>query len=74
MRRRRAALQLRHVVAVLRQELRHGRATPELAERASNIVEHTAVAIEPEPDAAFLELLGYVRAEIAEIRLGRTGN
>ena len=74
MHRRRAALQLRHVLAVIRQELSHGRATPELAERASEIVEQTAIAIEPEPDAALLEFVGYMRAEIAEIRQGRTGN
>jgi hypothetical protein len=74
MQRRRATLQLRHVLAVIRQELKHGRATPELADRASEIVEQTAVAIEPEPDGALLELLGYIREEITDIRAGRKGN
>jgi hypothetical protein len=50
------------------------RATPELADRASEIVEHTAIAIEPEPDYALLEFLDFIRAEIADIRGGRTGN
>ena len=72
MQRRRAALQLRHVLAVIRQELGHGRATPDLAQRASEIVDQTAVAIDPDP--AFVELVGYIKAEIAEIRHGRTGN
>jgi hypothetical protein len=67
-------MQLRHVLAVIRQELSHDRATPELAERASEILEHTALAIEPEPDDALLELVGYIRGEITEIREGRTGN
>lgn len=74
MQRQRATLQLRHVLAVIRQELKHGRATPELADRASEIVEQTAVAIEPEPDGALLELLGYIREEITDIRAGRKGN
>jgi hypothetical protein len=74
MHRLRAVQQLRHVLAVIRHEQNHDRATPELGERASDIVEHTAVAIEPEPDEALLELLDYIRAEIADIRQGRTGN
>lgn len=67
-------MQLRQVLAVIRQELNHDRATPLLAERASEIVEQTALAIEPEPDDALLELIGYIRGEITEIREGRSGN
>ncbi|HET6820086.1 MAG TPA: hypothetical protein VFH98_05970 [Candidatus Limnocylindria bacterium] len=74
MQRRRAVMQLRQVLAVIRQELNHDRATPLLAERASEIVEQTALAIEPEPDDALLELIGYIRGEITEIREGRSGN
>jgi hypothetical protein len=74
MQRRRAALQLRHVLAVIRQELHRGRATPELADRAADIVEQTAIEVEPEPDDALLELLDYVRAEITDIRHGRKGD
>ena len=65
---RRASLQLRHVLAVMRHELRHGRMTPELADRASDVVEETAIAIEPEPDAALRELLDSARAEIEKSR------
>lgn len=73
MRRRRATIQLRHVLAVLRQELKHGRGTPELARRAEEVVERTAIDIQPEPDESLLELLNYVRREIAEMKNGRTG-
>jgi hypothetical protein len=55
-------------VAVLRHERRFGRPTSELADRAEQIVETTAIAIEPEPDEAFAELLAHVRREIASIR------
>lgn len=71
--RRRATIQLRHVLAVLRQELKFGRGTPELAKRAEEIVERTAIDIEPQADEALQELLDYVRREIAEVKNGRTG-
>jgi hypothetical protein len=61
------------VLAVLRQELKHGRGTPELARRAEEVVERTAIDIQPEPDESLLELLNYVRREIAEMKNGRTG-
>ena len=68
MHRRRAVWQLRQVLAVLRNEARFGRETKALADRAEEVVEHTAVAIEPEPDEPLLELLRYARREIAEFR------
>jgi hypothetical protein len=66
--RRRATLQLRHVLDVLRHERRAGSETVELADRAAQVVEYTAVGIEPEPDEALLELLEYARHEVAELR------
>ena len=42
--------------------------TAELADRAQTVVEATAVAIEPEPDETFTELLDYTRREIGELR------
>ena len=61
------AVQLRLVRAILRAERRHGTATPQLAERASAIVEQTALAIEPDVDPELTELLARVRAEVAEL-------
>ena len=66
--RRRAVVQLRHVLAVLRHERRAGTETPLLADRAEQVVEHTAVGIDPEPDEALLELIAFTRREIAELR------
>ena len=74
MHRWRAFLELRKVLAAIRQEQKRGQATPEFGERASQIVEKVALAIEPEPDDALLELIDYVRAEIGDIRAGRSGN
>ena len=68
MHRRRAVLQLRHVLAVLRHERSSGTETAALADRAAKVVEHTAVAIEPEPDEALLELIAFARGEIADLR------
>ena len=68
MQRRRAAQQLRHVLAVLRHERGRGRMTPELADRAEDVVESTAISIEPEPDDSFREMLDYARREIRELR------
>ena len=68
--RRRAALEFRQVLAVIRHERKPGRATPELAQRAAAIVDKTAIAIEPEADEPFLELLDFIRRELDEIRSG----
>ena len=68
MQRRRAAQQLRHVLAVLRHERERGRMTLELADRAEAVVESTVIAIEPEPDEAFQEMVAYTRQEIAALR------
>jgi hypothetical protein len=62
-----AALQLRLVRAILRAERQRGTDTPEMAERASAIVEQTAIAIEPSADSELIALLASVRAEIAEL-------
>ena len=69
----RAGAQLRHDLEVLRQELKYGRGSPELADRAEEIVEATALDIEPEPDEALQELIEYARREIDEVKGGRTG-
>jgi predicted HTH domain antitoxin len=42
--------------------------TPELADRAEDVVESTAISIEPEPDDSFREMLDYARREIRELR------
>jgi hypothetical protein len=56
------------VLAVIRHELRHGRMTAELADRASQVVEETAIAVEPEADSALRDLLDSARAEIESSR------
>jgi hypothetical protein len=56
---------------VLRHEHRLGRMTPELADRAEQIVEATVIDIHPEPDEAFNELVSHLRREIAELRNDR---
>jgi hypothetical protein len=61
------ALQLRLVQAIVRAERRRGRVTGELAERASAIVEETAMIIPHGADTELTELLGAVRAEVAEL-------
>lgn len=60
-----AVLQLRLVRAVVDREQRHGTATRDLLERASAIVEATAISIESEADPELRELLTSVREQIA---------
>jgi hypothetical protein len=63
-------LQLRIVQAVLHQSRQQGLLNPELRQRAADLVEKTAVEIEPEAasktDADWLALLESVRGSVAE--------
>jgi len=45
--------------------------TPELADRAEQIVETTLIDIQPEPDEAFDELVAHLRSEIGALRRER---
>lgn len=63
-----AVWQLRLVLAVVRHERRRGRASRDLLERASQVVEASAIPIETEGDAQLQELLASVRAEVARGR------
>lgn len=60
-----AVWQLRLVLAVVRHERRRGRASRDLLERASQVVEASAIPIETEGDPELQELLASVRAEVA---------
>lgn len=71
--RRRAVLQLRHVLGVLRNERPVGHVSAELADRAEQVVKRTAVAIEPEADQELLDLLEDARRAIADLR-ARSGD
>ena len=64
MERERAVLQLRLIRAVLHQELESHRPTIAFAIRASALIEHTAISIEPEPDAALRRLLDEAREDV----------
>jgi hypothetical protein len=64
--RNRAMLQLALVRAVLQGARRRGSLSPEMRERASEIVEMTAIAIEPETDREWAELLAAVRADLGD--------
>lgn len=64
---KRIALQLRLVQVIVRGERRRGRATGELAERASAIIEETAMLVPHDAGAELTELLASVRAEVAEL-------
>jgi DNA-binding XRE family transcriptional regulator len=61
----RALLQLRIIRSVLRTARQQGAASPELLARSQELAEQTAIAIEGEPDAEFLELLASIRSDIA---------
>jgi hypothetical protein len=61
---KRAMLQLALVRAVLQGARRRGTLSPQMRQRASEIVETTAIAIEPETDAEWARLLAAVRAEV----------
>ena len=63
-----AVWQLRLVQAVIRHERRRGRASQDLLERASQVVEASAIPIESEGDAELQELLASVRAEVTRGR------
>lgn len=62
-----AAIQLRLVEVILRAERQRGTATREMAQRASAIVEQTAIGVEQSADSELIELLANVRAEVAEV-------
>ena len=63
--RNRAILQLALVRAVVRGARKKGGLSAELQQRASEIVERTAIEVEPEADNELAELLAAVRAELA---------
>ena len=63
--RKRAILQLALVRAVLRGAHKKGGVSEELRQRASDIVERTAIEVEPEADSELAELLAAMRAELA---------
>jgi hypothetical protein len=58
-------LQLALVRAVLQGARRRGTLSPDMRRRASEIVEMTAIAVEPETDGGWAELLAAVRADVA---------
>ena len=66
--RNRAILQLALVQAVLRGARKRGSVSAELRQRASEIVERTAIEVEPEADGELAELLAAARAELAPER------
>ena len=63
--RNRARLQLALVRAVVRGARKKGNLSPELMQRAAEIVEHTAIDIRPEVDEELASLLAAVKAELA---------
>ncbi|HET6745278.1 MAG TPA: hypothetical protein VFH90_05430 [Candidatus Limnocylindria bacterium] len=63
--RKRAKLQLSLVRAVVRGARMRGSLSPELRQRAAEIVEHTAIDIRPEADGDLADLLAAVKAELA---------
>lgn len=63
--RNRAMLQLALVRAVVRGARQQGSLSPELRQRATEIVADTAIAIQPEADEELLELVAAVTAELA---------
>ena len=66
--RNRAILQLALVRAVLRGARKKGGVSEELRQRASEIVERTAIEVEPEADGELAELLAAVRAQLSPER------
>ena len=66
--RNRAILQLALVRAVLRSASKEGGVSEELRQRASEIVERTAIEVVPEADGELAELLAAVRAQLAQRR------
>ena len=65
MERNRAKLQLALVRAVVRGARKRGNLSPELRQRATEIVDHTAFDIRPEADEELANLLAAVKAELA---------
>jgi hypothetical protein len=63
--RNRARLQLALVRAVVRGARERGDLSTELRQRATEIVEHTAIEVQPESDEELAELLAAVKAELA---------
>jgi RNA polymerase-interacting CarD/CdnL/TRCF family regulator len=61
---RQAVLQLRLVRAVVRAERQRGTPPQDLLDRAAQIVEQTAVAIEGETDTELADLLSTTREEV----------
>lgn len=61
----RAKLQLALVRAVLQGARKRGTLSPEMRQRATEIVETTAIAVEPETDGEWAELLAAIRADLA---------
>ena len=64
MNRRRAIWQLLLVRAVMRRSRQDGPIEPELRERALQIVDQTAFAIEPDVNGEWAELLAATRDEV----------
>jgi hypothetical protein len=64
MERRRVILQLRAVETVVQVERRHGTLTPAILDRASQIVERTAIAIDGERDPELERQLAKVKREL----------
>ena len=69
--RNRAILQLALVKAVLRGAREKDGVSAELRQRASEIVERTAIEVDPEADNELAELLADVRAELAPEQTAR---
>jgi hypothetical protein len=63
--RNRAKLQLALVRAVVQGARKKGNLSHELRQRASEIVDHTAIDIKPEADEELTKLLAAVKAELA---------
>ena len=58
-------LQLALVRAVVREARKQGSLSPDLRQRATEIVELTAIEIQPEADKEMAELVAAVTAELA---------